>query len=240
MKLSLLAAFVLSVCLMSCGEVFGDRVKGNGNIKSETRETSAFTKVDVSGSIDLYIRQDSVRSIKVEADENLLDHIEVTTQGETLVIRPERGFNLKPTGNIKVYVSSPVFERLEASGACDIFSENKITSSEEIHIDLSGSCEVTLDLNAPKVTADLSGASDVNLRGETKELVVDGSGSSGIRCFELMAENVQIEISGAGNAEVFASVKLDVNVSGAADVKYKGNAEVSQRISGAGSVKKVE
>ena len=46
-------------------------------------------------------------------------------------------------------------------------------------------------------------------------------------------------MSGAGDAEVFASVKLDVEVSGASDVKYKGNAAVSQDVSGAGSVKKV-
>jgi len=55
-----------------------------------------------------------------------------------------------------------------------------------------------------------------------------------------MAENTQVELSGAGDAQVFASVKLDVRVSGAADVKYKGNATVSQSVRGAGSVKKVE
>ncbi len=137
-------------------------------------------------------------------------------------------------------MSSPEFDRLEASGACDIFSDNKISATNELYIDLSGSCEATIELNAPKVIADLSGASDVNLRGETKEFVADGSGSTGIRCFDLMAENVRIDISGSGNAEVFASVKLDVDISGAGDVKYRGNASVTQHISGAGSVKKVD
>ena len=46
-------------------------------------------------------------------------------------------------------------------------------------------------------------------------------------------------MSGACDAEVFASVKLDVNASGASHVKYKGNATVTRNVSGAGSVKKV-
>ena len=50
-----------------------------------------------------------------------------------------------------------------------------------------------------------------------------------------------MDISGAGSAEVYASVKLDAEVSGAGTVRYKGNAtNVSQHVSGAGSVNKVE
>ncbi len=71
-------------------------------------------------------------------------------------------------------------------------------------------------------------------------LVLISSGSTDIKCMELMAENVDVHITGAGDAEVFASVKLDVSVSGAGNVKYKGNAVVNKSVSGAGSVKKVE
>ena len=61
-----------------------------------------------------------------------------------------------------------------------------------------------------------------------------------MQCFDLLAEIVRIDISGAGDAHVFASVKLDVDVSGAGNVRYKGNANVTQNISGAGSVKKLD
>jgi Putative auto-transporter adhesin, head GIN domain len=53
-------------------------------------------------------------------------------------------------------------------------------------------------------------------------------------------ENTKVDISGAGSAQVFASVKLDAEVSGAGSVTYKGNAvNVSQHVSGVGSVNKV-
>ena len=232
--------YISSILFTSCRGIFGKRILGDGNIKTETRSAGQFNSVDVSGAIDLYVKQDADRSLKIEADENLLSYIEVTNDGDKLVIRPKNGFNLKPSKDIKVYVSSPLFKRLEASGACDIYSENQITSAEEVNIDMSGSCDAKLDIKAPKVSTDFSGACSAELKGETKDLYMEGSGSSDFKCFGLMAENVDVNISGAGDAEVSASVKLSVDVSGAAGVKYKGSPSVDQKISGAGSVKKVE
>ena len=116
----------------------------------------------------------------------------------------------------------------------------KLQASEAITIRLSGASDVKMELMAPEVKVDLSGAGTITLLGQTKNFKVDGSGSTDIKCFDLLTENTSVEISGAGNAEVFASVTLDVNVSGAGDVRYRGGATVSQKVSGAGSVKKVD
>lgn len=236
--------FILSVFSLilfsSCRQIFGKRIRGNGNIKTESRNTGSFSNVDVSGSIDVYVRQDSVSSVKVEADDNLMEYIEVKADGNTLNIRPKDNARLKPSKKIKVFVSNPSYKRFEASGACEIVSENSINNPDAISVDLSGACDVNIELKTPKVTAVLSGAGTITLRGQTKEFKVDGSGSTDVKCFELLSENTTVDISGAGDAQVFASVKLDVHVSGAADVKYKGNAAVTQSVSGAGSVKKVE
>lgn len=233
--------FILfSILFVSCRFTTGKRIRGNGNIKTETRTTGSFSNVSVSSNINVYVKQDSVTSVKIEADENLLEYIHINVDGSTLGIKEEDGFNLRSNKGIKVYVSGPSFKQFKASGACNIFSENQIKSTEPISIKLSGACDVNMDLDAPEIGVDLSGAGTIILKGKTKDFKVDGSGATKIKCFDLATENTDIEMSGAGNAEVFASVKLNVHVSGAADVKYKGNAEVSQKVSGAGSVKKVE
>ena len=226
--------------LSSCSNFMGKRVRGNGKIMAETRTTGSFNGVKVSGAIDLFVRTDSVSTVKVDGDENLLKYIIIEQEGSLLKVRTKNGINLKPTRSIRVYVSAPEFSRLNASGACDIFTENKISSSGTLNVDLSGASDAKLEVNAPAIKVEVSGAGSVTLKGETRDFSVDGSGSTDIKCYELLAENTKVDISGAGNAEVFASVKLDVDVSGAADVKYKGNATVSQRVSGAGSVKKTE
>ncbi len=238
-RISILLAALLLV-FSSCSNFMGKRIRGNGKVTSETRTASTFSGVKVSGAIDLYVSNGASTAIRVEADENLMKYIIVENDGDMLKIRPKSGINLKPSRAIRVYVSAPSFSRLEASGACDIFSENKILSQGTLQLDLSGASDAKLDLNAPKVDVDVSGACSVTLKGETRDFTVEGSGSTDIKCYELLAENTKVDISGAGNAQVFASVKLDVDVSGAADVKYKGNATVSQQVSGAGSVKKTD
>lgn len=220
--------------------MFAKRIYGNGHVIAETRGPGNFHSIDVSGSIDVYVRQDSATLIKVETDENLQEYIQVENENGVLYIHTERGFNVDATGRIKVYISSPEYKRFEASGACHIYSGNKITSMSGLEFGLSGACGVKMDIKAPDVNADLSGACDIELKGETRDFKVEGSGSTEIHSMELLAENVDIGISGSGDAEVYASVKLDVGVSGAGSVKYKGNATVNQHVSGSGNVQKVE
>jgi hypothetical protein len=40
---------------------------------------------------------------------------------------------------------------------------------------------------------------------------------------KLLAENTAVKVSGNGNANVFASVKLDAKVSGSGNIFYSGN-----------------
>lgn len=233
-------AILLLTFFSSCNFIGGERIRGNRVIKSETRTTGAFSGIDVSGNTDVYIKQDPVVSIRIEADENLLPYILVENNNGKLVIHQKDGTNLQPSKSIKVYVSGPAFNYFEASGACKFFSENQLTSAEPVKIDMSGASEALLDIKAPAIEAQLSGAGNITLKGATKDFKVDGSGSTGFNCFELLTEYTKVDLSGASNAEVFASVKLTVNLSGASDVRYKGNAEVSQQLSGASSVKKTE
>lgn len=232
--IALAASFIMASC-----DITGERIKGNGNIKTESRQLGQFNSIDASGIADVYVKQDSAFSVRVETDENLLPYILIENKNGMLYIHHKDHTNLKPTKSIKVYVSGPSFSRFEGSGACNYYTENQLTSTESFSFGLSGASDVKMELKAPRIEAGLSGAGTLTLKGETKDLRIQGSGSTDIKCFEMMAENTSVKMSGAGDAEVFASVKLDVQVSGAADVKYKGNAAVSQHISGAGSIQKV-
>ncbi|MDP4260955.1 MAG: head GIN domain-containing protein [Bacteroidota bacterium] len=236
----LIVAFCNLLILSSCHYFRGEHMRGTGNVITQTRDVSHFTGVDVSSAIDLYLKQDSAFAAKVVTDDNLQQYIQIREENGILYIQQRDNTSLDPSGKIKVYISAPLFTSMRASGACNITSENRLSSNENISIDLSGASDARLDIKALKISAGLSGACTLALKGEAKELSVDGSGSSNIKCFDLMTEQTKIDISGACDAEVFASVKLDIEASGSSDVKYRGNAAVSQNISGAGSVKRVD
>lgn len=228
---------LLSLFLGACN-IFGEQVHGNGNIKSETRNTGHFSSVDVSNNINLHIKQDSNWSVRVETDENLLEFIQVSENGDLLRVDVRDHYNLDPSRTIDVFVSAPQFKGLAASGASEIMSDSRIECTNAMDIDVSGASSITLDLKAPRIKAGLSGASKATLRGETKDVSIHGSGASEFRCFELMAENTDVDVSGASNADVFASVNLKAEASGASNIRYKGSPAVSSNTSGAGNVAK--
>jgi hypothetical protein len=231
---------VLAVILFSSCHFFGRGIKGDGNVISQVRAISDFSSIDVSSAIDVYITQDAAFSVKVETDNNLQEYIEVYKEGGVLHIRQRSNTNLDPSRDTKVYVSAPMYQRLEASGACSIIGSNMISSTGTVDIDLTGASNASLDIKAPKVSAGLNGASKITLKGETKDLLIDGHGASHVNCFDLSSENAAVDVSGASSAEVFASVKLDAEASGASHVRYKGNPVVSKNESGAGSVEKAD
>ena len=233
-------ALALTMTLGSCRQFWGKRVSGNGNIQTQDRSVGNFKSVEVGGSAKVLVSQGDQNSVKIEADENLLPYMDVYKEGDKVIIREKPGYNLQPTNDIKIYVTAPVYSRIEASGACDIIGQTRISNSEDLHMHVSGAGDIRMDVNAPRLSSSVSGSGSIFLKGETKEVELDLSGAGHAHCFELLSENTSVTISGAGSAEVYASVKLSANVSGAGNVTYKGNAtDVTQHVSGSGSVNKI-
>ena len=239
-KILILSLIFAISALASCRYMNGERVKGNGNEKTETRSVGNFSSISSYGEYDVYLTQGSNYNVQIEADENLLSYIETQVEGDVLEIRTKEGFWLQPRHKMKVHITAPSFAKVKTYGSGDIISENKLNNTSNIELEVSGSGNVKVDLNAPEVRAELSGSGNINLSGETKSFSGEIMGSGDIRAGELRAENVSIDIAGSGNADVYASVKLSVDVKGSGDVKYRGGAQVSSDIAGSGSVKKID
>jgi len=158
--------------------------------------------------------------------------------GGTLVIETR-----KPVHHVtvmKVYVTVKELKNIDVSGAVDITTENRI-NVPELSIEASGSSDSKMEIAVQKLKLDCSGASKMSFSGSATDVKMDLSGASDIFGFDLLAENYDIEISGAGNAQLNVSKKIRAEISGAGSVKYRGSpTEVDQQVSGAGSIKKVQ
>lgn len=241
MKKLWLILLVASLAAASCNYLGGKRVRGNGNITKREHSVSSFKNVEVSGAIDLYVSQGDTKPVRIETDDNLQQYIEVNQEGDKVRISFKEGINPRPTGKIKAYVSSPLYHSIDVSGASNINGESKIVNTESMTLGVSGAGNINMDLDAPGVSAEVSGAGEVNLKGQTKNFDLNLTGAGKAHCFDMLSETTKIDISGAADADVYASVKLDAQVSGAGSVRYKGGASnVTQQVSGAGSVKKAD
>jgi hypothetical protein len=232
-------ALIAGLLLASCRFVTGKRIRGNGNVRTEQRTPGNFRSVASHGSFTVYISS-GPQSLKIEAEDNLLPYIETYVDGSTLHIDTKDNFWLRPSREVRVYVSSPDFESIHSFGSGDIIGQSKITDSSHLKLGVSGSADIKMDVDAPDVDAEINGSGDIDLKGETKTFNGEIHGSGNVRAMDLKSEDATIRIYGSGDADLFASMKLDVHVGGSGDVRYKGNPQVSSNIAGSGSVKKVD
>lgn len=229
---------ICSVSLLALGACNINSVEGNGHIVTKNFTQSGFKDIEVSSALEVHLAQ-GPHNLKIEGDENIVAMMDIRVEGDQLKVRMKDHVSISTKRAIKVFITAPEFREIEASGACVL--SGKITGTAPISIDLSGACETHLDIDAPKIDVDASGASEIGIKGRARDFSVDASGASSIHCYELLTENTKIEISGGGEAEVFAAQSLDVSVSGAGEVKYKGNPpSIKQDISGAGNVRKAD
>jgi hypothetical protein len=232
--LLLIALVALSGCLWH-----GRRVKGNGNITKESKQFGKISGVELHSSFDVYLIQGSVAGVKIVAEENIIPHIELQVYNDVLNIETENDIWLHPRRPVKIYVTSPVFNRIECSGSGNIHSQTKISNDNKLELSSSGSGDINIEADAPEVEAGISGSGSIELAGETKKIIGDVSGAGNLKAINLKAEESDLNVSGSGNVQVYSSVKIKANISGSGDVRYKGDAQVNSNISGSGSIKKV-
>ena len=227
------------VFFSSCRFVTGQRIRGNGNVRTETRSPGNFKSVASHGSFDVFISSGE-QAVKIEAEDNLLPYIETYVEGYTLHVETKDNYWLRPGRKVKIFVSSPDYESIRSYGSGDIIGESKITNSSKLELGVNGSANIKMDINAPEINTETNGSGDIFLKGETKSFEGEIHGSGNIKALDLRSNDATIKIYGSGDADVFVNGKLDVHVAGSGDVNYKGNAQISSSIAGSGRVKKVE
>lgn len=238
---NLVLAIILVSTFASCNFIGGERVKGNGVMKTEQRNISKYDEVHVSGAINVFLSQGELKSVQLEGDENLLQYVELVEEGDKLTIKTRDGYNLDPSKEMKVFLTAPEFREVEVSGACNITGQTKISGSNKLELHASGAGSINMEVDVPELVTRLSGSGEISLKGQTKTFDLSISGAANAHCFDLLSEETKVEISGAGDAEVYASQKLEAHVSGAGNVKYKGEVKnINQQVSGAGSVEKAD
>jgi hypothetical protein len=194
---------------------FGNSIHGSGVAASEVRNVGDFNGVDVGGVFDVEIVAGRDFEVKVEADDNLIPHIKTEVSDGILKISSS-SHRLKSQTPLKIRVSAPNIESLDASGA--------------VKISLSG-------VKNKDLRVDTSGASKIRLEGETVSLSVEVSGASKVDAESLRAVNATVDASGASHADVFVTGKFVSEASGASKIGYAGNpASIEKSSSGASKV----
>jgi hypothetical protein len=228
---------------------------GSRLVATEKRPLGAsVAEVEVSGPINLTLRQGTAATLEVRGEQRLLANVDTTVDGGTLHIGP-RGILLRHRQPIEVTLVLPALEHLSISGSgqhnVSGFSGERIEMNvdgsaglrfngryREIEAGLHGSGDADITGgNAERVVADVKGTGHMTLVGGARELHAEIAGAGELDGRHLRAEDVHLIHHGSGTSAVYASKHVNVDMTGSGDVSVYGNPnnrEVSRN--GSGSV----
>lgn len=218
------ALYVLSVLILaSCSDddnvtnplIIGDTcLRGTGAVITEMRDLGNFTGIQNAIPASVFISQGPVEAVRIDGPSNILAEIITTISNNTLNIRIDEC--IEDIGSIDVYVTIPNIERLIVTGV------GNMSTTEAIDVD---------ELNIT-----LTGVGNFSLEGTANEMDISLMGVGDINAFQFNTDICNIDISGAGNAELFVNDELNVIITGTGSVFYLGMPSVTSTITGDGNV----
>ncbi|MBN2610318.1 MAG: DUF2807 domain-containing protein [Bacteroidales bacterium] len=217
--------------LHGCVINLGDSVSGSGHVVEETRNIGNFNSLKVSNGFDVFITQVNEPYLRVEVDDNLLEHLKTEVSDNTLKIYSK--VNINNARSQKVYVGYKNLNEINISSAGDVRGENTMHTSN-LNIRLSSAGDLKLDLIAEEVDIDISSSGNAILSGQTHSLYAGLSSAGDLNAYELEAKTASVNVSSAGNAKVYVTDEARFNSSSAGDIYYKGNPEILESQSSSG------
>lgn len=229
----LLSLAIGSVLFSSCESRCID---GNGTITTENRALSGFSAITMEGDFDVFVQQDTIYEVKVEADQNIQPYVvtEVRSTG-TLEIKNANNRCLRGSDRIRVTIKTPDLYKLTNAGSGYIYCKN--VYNDQFSVVLSGSGEIECyNIDTYNLTASLPGSGKLTLDGVTRTSSITMSGSGLIKAYNLDQDESTVTLSGSGDIYVFAFDYLDILISGSGRVFYRGGHRVDYKIPGSGRV----
>ncbi|RIV30315.1 DUF2807 domain-containing protein [Flagellimonas lutimaris] len=232
----------LALGMIACTNAqWGKRIKGNGDVVTIERSIGDYDEVAMAGWFDVELVSGTEGEITLKGESNLLEYIKTEVKNGKLVIKKEKGVNLKPSNwksGIHVIVPIESIHAVSLSGSGDLVGQTTI-KADHFSAAMSGSGDVTLMVEADELDASLSGSGDINLSGRATDFTVSVSGSGDIKAYDLEADFVTAMVSGSADIKVTANESIDARVSGSGDIHYRGNPKkIKSKASGSGDITK--
>lgn len=261
-SVSIISSVTSIVIMMAVASVQAD------DLVAKSYDIKNVSEVIVNGGGRLQLVQGDTESLRVEANQDVIDRVVVDLSGEKLTLsikNSRKGFNffhwfdnnrdeatyilqlkklnfLGVTGASHATLGSWRGKSLEvkASGAAEVTFAN--LAFDDFFIELSGASNARVqEFTVTKAKFELSGAAnmDVKVASQTKFLNVGASGASNFRGKLLSVAQADVNASGASNIELKATEFLKADASGASNIRYIGQPKLQSNASGASHVNSI-
>ena len=193
------------------------QIEGSGRLTTRVVDVSSFEGIVLAGIGEVFVTQDSVQSVRVEADDNVIDRLILDVREGNLNIGIQKASYSHVT--IRIRLSMRSVEFLEVAGA--------------------GSFASVGPLVCDSLTCRIVGAGSMTLSGRATAQLIELQGAGSVHGFNLECSQSRIILSGTGSAEVNVVQRLEATITGIGSVVYAGNPpDVISHVTGLGSIRR--
>jgi hypothetical protein len=231
-------------------------VMGSGEVVEESRSVGGITGVELAMQGTLQIERGESESLRIEAEDNLLEYIETDVFGGTLTIRSSSGVNLQNTEPIRYYLTVTGLDSIVVSSSGDItapgfeadrFSVTDHSSGDvtlgpmvcdSLDVQVSSSGNVTVEsLEAASIEVQISSSGNVRVgQGtvDTQEVRINSSGE--YEAGALASGEARVYLTSSGGATLRVQDHLTADLSSSGDIVYYGNPSLDENTTSSGRV----
>jgi hypothetical protein len=231
----------LSYSMLRAQGISGSSNPAGRMVESETRSVAREVRaIDLSGPIDLTLRQGAVPSLVVRGEQRMLGKVDTSTDRDGTLHIGTSGMLLYHRQPLQVTLVLPSIEDISVRGSGD--STINGFSGERIDLTLNGSGNVKFNGRFKEVAASLRGSGELEMNGgssdkvevevlgsgkltvvgSAKQFKAEQTGSGEINARHLNAEAVNLQLMGSGDAALTAHRMVAVTLRGSGDVVIYG------------------
>jgi hypothetical protein len=229
-----LMALLFSSCVHSTIH-FGDGIKGSGNITTKTRDANQdFKRIEVSNGIKVILTQADNKSITVEADDNIQEHIITKIENGILKIEADESYNATETPIVNVKM--PVINGLKTDSGSEITSSS-VLITENMDVKADSGSEINIEVEADAIKLETESGSSIEASGKALKLETSSSSGSTIDAKNLMTNEIIAKSESGSSSSIYPILKLEAKASSGSAITYhKIPKTLSKEESSGGSV----
>ena len=205
-----------------------DRIEGSGNVITKDISVKSFDELDASGVFNLQLSQGDKETLRIEADDNLMDLFIVENEGSTLTIKMKKNSNFNSKKQLKVYVTFKTLKSMNLGMVGGTSSDEKLKFAD-LKLKNQSVGSVSLNMTLQTLNMENQSVGSVKLEGSAENAVVRNNSVGSINAGNFVVQKMDIENNGVGSATVNAEKELKYSDSFLGKVSNRGNATVKKK-----------
>lgn len=181
-----------------------------------------FTTIETNCNCDVTLIPSETTKVSVESHQNLIDNLEIQSDGKDLVIKEKKSVDKYDLYNVNIYFN-PNLTKVELNNQ----SKLKISGTLKAdNFDLEVNDQSTVNesfLEIKDMELDVSNQTQVKMKGTVIKLNIEASDESRTDLIDLQAVEVNFDAKNNASLSVYAMKDLSGTATDNAQVSYKGD-----------------